>query len=445
MGRSRADEILREWSTVAKNSHRPDFAPRPQRQGVRALTAGLIAAAVVILLCVAVIGPLLAGPGPVAASPSPSASSPFVPMPTWTLTPFWKATPTESPTPAVTRVVSDATVVGRIANCASPLGWSYTVSGSDLYMICYGSNVPDSDDHPYIARVDLATNKVKATYGTDLLMTYSDKVAVADGNLWYDVTLGSACIPPKCDGFHRLERFDVATGKRTLDRPNVELEGYAAGYLWVRYLSSTNTNSKGQLIKLDPKTGAEVARIPFTMDVVQFACGSLWGLTTSDWTMADEKTTVARIDPSDGRILASFVEPGRLSPPQSVGSECWARARSRTANWPGYDYPDHLVRIGQSGIEDRSPSLVPTDQGDTATAHVAILEGTFWLVTEPAGPDEITVTLQRLDPSTWQPSGTTWRCVATGYRGDELTGIDGSIWTYDNDGGVSRLAIPAGE
>jgi hypothetical protein len=436
MDRSRADDILREWSAVASNARRPLSAPR-RRMTRTALPVGLLAAAVLALAAVLVFSLLYRGNQTV--GPSPSSS------PGLTASPSELASPTPSLTPEATPAVRDATVVASIPNCENPLRWSYAISGNDLYIICYGSNVPDSDSFPYIARADLTTGKVKATYGTDLVMTYAYTVAVADGNLWYDVTLGSACIPPGCDGFHRLERFDVATGKRTLDLPNVELEGSAFGYLWVRDLSPANPNSKGQLVKLDPKTGQKKGAIPFDMDRVELACGSLWGLTTSDGTTANEKTTVARIDPADGSILASFTEPGWLFAPQSVGSECWARARCSTDSWPGYDYPDQLVRIGQSGIEDRSPSFAPANQGGTAQPYVAILDGTFWLVSQPADfADQVTVTLQRLDSSTWEPSGPTWRCVATGYPGDALAGIDGSIWTYDNDSGVARLDIPLG-
>jgi hypothetical protein len=432
MGRSRADDILREWSAVASNARRPLSAPR-RHMTRTSLPAGLLAAAALALVAVLVFSLIGRANQTVGPSASPIASPTASPSPS--------ATPTASPPLEASSAVRDATVVGRIANCDTPIGWSYTVDGNDLYMVCYGSNEPDSDSHPYIARVDLATNKVKATYGTDLVMTYAYTVAVAGGNLWYDVTLGSACIPSNCDGFHRLERYDLATGKRTLDLPNAELYGYAFGYVWVAYLFSADTSARGELVKLDPKTGAEKGRIPFDMEQVQFACGSMWGLTTSDWGTARTKTTVTRIDPADGRVLASFTEPGGLDKLQSVGGECWARVYP-AAESPTADYADHFVRIGQSGVEARSPSFAPADQGDSEWTSVAILGGTFWLARETAG--EPSATLQRLDPSTWKASGPTWRCVSGGYQGDAFAGIDGSVWAFDNDFGLTRLDIPLG-
>ena len=371
------------------------------------------------------IGPSASSSGSATGSPegSPSESA-------------TASSPTPTATASVPAEIREASAVATVPDCQVISGWSYTISGDDLYMICY-----DGESHPYIARIDFTSNKVKSTYGTELLMTYAYTVAVADGSLWYDVTLGSACLPDigSCDGFHRLFRFDVATRKRTLDMPNVRLEASALGYLWVRDTSASDTTPLGQLRKLDPKTGKEAGRIPFTMDRLQFACGSMWGLSVSDRGTVEQKTTVARIDPADGQILASFTDPGALDRLQSVGSECWARA------YPAVDgnaamFADHFVRIGQSGVEGRSPGFVPSDQGDTSWTHVEILNGTFWLVSDAIG--DPSATLQRLDPSTWEPSGPRWHCVSGGGYAETFTVIDGSVWTPDNDFGLARLDMP---
>jgi hypothetical protein len=151
---------------------------------------------------------------------------------------------------------------------------------------------------------------------------------------------------------------------------------------------------------------------------------------------------LARIEPSDGRVLASFSVPGLLSSLQSVGSECWGRVAPGASDPYTAYFADHFIRIGDSGVEYTSPLFYPNSRlGPLTETYVDIQAGSFWLVND----DRLTrATLQRLDPSTWQPTGTPWRSGASGYQGDPFAIIGGSVWVFDDAGGISRLAIPLG-
>lgn len=105
-------------------------------------------------------------------------------------------------------------------------------------------------------------------------------------------------------------------------------------------------------------------------------------------------------------------------------------------------YPDHFIRIGDSGVEYTSPLFhLENKSGSLSETYVDIGGGSFWLVSD----DRVsTATLQRLDPSTWQPTGTLWQSAASGYQGDPFAMIGGSVWVFDDGGGLSRLDIQVG-
>ncbi len=340
-----------------------------------------------------------------------------------------------------TATVVEATLVARVADCQNPLGWDYAVSGNDLFVVCAASdsqNPSAGSGGPYVARVDLTTNKVTATYRYKATMTYIEKMTVDSGILWFEAIVGGSGCAGDCHGWRRVEGFDVATRKNTVEIPDVELVGSSDGYIWVRDSLAEN----GPLRKLDPKTGKEKGRIPLNVDAAQVACGSLWGITANNVGTDNPSTTLARIEPSDGRVLASFSVPGLLSSLQSVGSECWGRVAPGASDPYTAYFADHFIRIGDSGVEYTSPLFYPNSRlGPLTETYVDIQAGSFWLVND----DRLTrATLQRLDPSTWQPTGTPWRSGASGYQGDPFAIIGGSVWVFDDAGGISRLAIPLG-
>ncbi len=239
----------------------------------RRRVAGLVGLAT----CVALAGGLLLRL-PAATSPSTGASaSPSIGP---TESPYASPLPSASPTPGATATAVEATVVARIADCQNPLGWDYTVSGNDLFVVCdavNGQSPTAGAGGAYIARVDLTTNKVTATYRYKTPITSIEGMTIADGSLWWSGIFGGSGCAGDCGGWRRLERFDVATGKNTVEIPDVALVGSASGYIWVRDTLAEN----GPLRKLDPKTGKEQGSIPLgSTDNEQFACGSLWGMTT---------------------------------------------------------------------------------------------------------------------------------------------------------------------
>ncbi len=291
----------------------------------------------------------------------------------------------------------------------------------------------------YIARVDLTTNAVVATFRYEKPISYIQGVAVDGESLWWDLTFTSGC-SSECKGVRHLERVDVATGKNTLDLPDVQLEGTALGFVWVRNLTGGMEATEGPLRKLDPKTGEDKGSIPFGMPGVQFACGSLWGLTRSNWATDEASTTVARIDPANGTVLAKFSLPGWLGGLESVGGECWAAVAPAGTDLYAADHPDHFVRIGDLGVEYTSPRFALNNvMGGASSTSVTVQGGAFWVVRSTT---KGSATLQRLDTS-WRPSGTLWQARSSSSHGnDAFAFIDGSVWLFDDEGGISRLDIP---
>ena len=395
-----------------------------------------VAGFVGLAACVVLAGGLILE---ISARTSPSSGPSSGPSISPTVSPSASPRPSESPTPGASATSVQATVVARVADCQNPLGWDYAVSGNDLFVVCEPANPPSSNagpGGPYVARVDLTTNKVTATYRYKTTMTYIEGLTVDGGSLWFYGIFGGSGCAGDCRGWRRLERFDVATGKNTLEIPDVELVGSSSGYIWARDSLVEN----GPLRKLDPKTGKEMGRFPFNMGRAQFACGSLWGITGKDLGTADAGATVARIDPADGTILASFAVQGMPGSLQSVGEECWANVEPAGDDPYTAYYADHFIRLGDSGLQYTSPLFhLENQSGSTSTTFVDIQGGSFWLVSDGAA-----ATLQRLDPSTWQPTGTLWQIGASGYQGDPFAIIGGSFWVFDDAGGLSRLDIAPG-
>jgi hypothetical protein len=394
----------------------------------------LLAAATLALLAIFLFGLGSRSNGPaVGASSSASSSASYAPAQS---TEAASTRPSASGSQAAgTRA---AAVVATVPNCSPHAGWLHAVSGDDLFVVCYDT----SNGVPYVARLNMTTNKVVATYRPDpakLIFTYIDHVAVDGGQLWMDGSLGSACIAP-CTGFRHLVRIDLATGETAQDLSDWGYRGDGLGFVWA-------SNQGGQLVKLDPATGAEKGRVAFKSESLQFACGSMWGLTVDNPSSDAPTTTVARIDPADGKVLATFKEQGYIGELAQIGSECWAPAFTGTA--PGgtsQSHPaNHFDRIGQSGIDFRSP-IIPTSLG-----YAAVFQGTFWAVlasTSDAPGEQSPVpgvpgSMLRIDPANWQATGQTW--TFSGGAPDFAAG--GAVWGSGpvTDATVlQRLDVPLG-
>ena len=432
MDRSRADDVLREWSTVAKSARRPFSAPKP-RLTRTALPAGLLAGATLVVAIVFVIGFGSRSNQPVATGSS-SAS------PTATASASPSASGLASPT--ATAVASQgagtpATVVASVPNCdISVFSGSQLVpviSGGDMFIECA---LPDSG-REIVARMNLTTNKVVQTYpaypayDTNVLRGF----AVAGGALWVQNDNGSGCSQSQsCTGFYHVLRVDLVSGIVTRDLVDTILIGVRPGYVLAGDIKS------GHDLKLDPATGDSMGQVPSTLAGAKEVCGSLWN---RDINYSGNTTSFVRLDPA-GTVLASFTEPGTVEELQQVGDECWAVEHTYAIGTDGFghDTSYHFIRITPSGIDFRSPIL---HEG----THAAIFDGTFWMLTpgaaDPSSPTNSNplTTMQRIDPATWQPAGPVW--TYTGSAPAFAAG--GSIWAAQAGSpspALDRLDVPLG-
>ncbi len=305
------------------------------------------------------------------------------------------------------------------------------VSGGDMFIECA---LPDSG-REIVTRVNLSTNKVVKTYATSMGNGVESYFAVAGGALWIEIGNGSAC-SSTCTGFFHVFRIDLASGNVTGDLIDRTLVGVENGYIVVADLS-------GHFFELDPVTGDSKGQISSTLAALagaDDACGSAWGV---DSNVFNSGATVTRMDPANGNVLASFTEPGMIGPIQQVGNECWAVAWTAMNGGDGTDF--HFDRITPSGIDFRSP-IMPTG------TRVDIFGGTFWSLTDGTADTSMATssnpltTMQRVDPSTWQPAGPIW--TYTGAAPAFAAG--GSLWAANAlmygapPTAVDRLDVPMG-
>jgi hypothetical protein len=433
MDRSRADDVLREWSTVAKNARRPFSAPKP-RLTRSALPAGLLAGATLVVAIVFVIGFGSRSNQPVASgSPTPSASA--------TASATASASPSASgiASPTATAVASQvagtpASVVASVPNCditvfSGSQHLPAIVSGGDIFIECA---LPDSG-REIVVRVNLATNMVVKAYATYMGNGIEQRFAVVGGALWVEIDNGSGCSLP-CLGFLHVFRIDLVSGNVTLDLVDRSLAGVESGYVLVADLS-------GHVFKLDPATGDSKGQVPPALAGAEEVCGSLWVRSNN---YSDNTTSFERLDPANGKVLASFTEPGTVADLQQVGNECWAVEDAYSLG-PDKAGPDlyQFIRIAPSGIDFRSPIL---HEG----THAAIFDGTFWMLT-PGAADPMTpvtnsnplTTMQRIDPATWQPAGPVWTYTGSG----PAFAAGGSLWAAQAGSPswtLDRLDVPLG-
>jgi hypothetical protein len=376
-------------------------------------TAGLA----VVLVSVLASGPL-SGAGPGTVSPSAAVGYP-------TATPGNSGESSNAPTaehspaadsslagtsptdmPSLPPGTSLARVTAR-PHCETFTGQGRpTVSGNAIYAICgydpladssaAAGSSPAADYSPITIRsIDATTGKTIATYPiTDLPGQIAARLAV-DNGLWYSTDLAGACVYPCTPLTRRLARLDLASGQVTFSLDGSILRGDGLGYVW----ASPDASGGTILTKIDPVT-LKTSTIPWNGGEVEIACSSLWSLARSP-----QGTVITRVDPATGRVLATFTEPGDIRGLQQTPEGCWAidylgTKTEASGGTRSYRY----VRVGSSSVESRSPIFTLSDLG---FSPLSILDGTFWLADERAA-DEVTVTLRRLDPSTWQPVGTAW-------------------------------------
>jgi hypothetical protein len=355
---------------------------------------------------------------PLSASPAPSASA-------------------SRPTADASQVAETraAAAVASVPNCditGLNVESSPVISGSDMFILCALSG----SGSQVVARVNLTTNKLVKTY----LATYPTgeltEFAIDGGALW--VAMGHNCIDP-CTGVFHVLRVDLASGKVTRDLVDRMLVGVASSYVLVSDYPFRHD------FKLDPATGNSKGQIPAALAAATDACGSRWS-TNTNGTDNDATTTLQRLD-ANGKVLASFTEPGTVEDLQQIGNECWAIEQTGSLANPDYIggtavYPSAIYRfihITPSGVDFRSPAYA-------AGAQAEIFDGTFWTMTVSSADNsdlDVMSTMQRIDPATWQPTGAIWTYTGAA----PVFSGGGSLWAAESgepSPALDRLDVPLG-
>jgi hypothetical protein len=226
-------------------------------------------------------------------------------------------------------------------------------------------------------------------------------------------------------------RVDLNSGRVTRDLVDTSIVGVVSDYVVV-------LDKTGKEVKLDPSTGDAIAQVPPALAGAEQFCGSLWNRDQN----SDGTTTFKRLDPSSGKVLASFTEQSMVDEPRQVGGQCWAVARTTGIGADGFLHISYrFIRITPSGIDFRGPILPDGSQA-------AIFDGTLWKLTPGAAdptssnPNPLT-TMQRIDPATSQPAGPVWT-----YTGSAPAfAADGSLWAAQAGNpsqALDRLNVPLG-
>jgi hypothetical protein len=297
------------------------------------------------------------------------------------------------------------------------------VSGNTIYAICA------SNPLTAIRAIDATTGRTIATYEiTDPPGQIAAALAV-DSGLWYSTGRAGACVEGSCPTLiSRVTRLDLASRQVTFSLDGYLLAGDGLGYVWASPYSTSQT-----LMKIDPVT-LKTSTIPWHYGAVEIACGSLWGLNLSGTWPDPQSTTITRVDPATGSVLATFTEPGVVSGLQQTPAGCWAVDYLGAKAGPdgGQTHSHRYLNVGSSSIESRSPVFA----GSAGNSSLTILDGTFW-INWTEGEFNL---LQRLDPASWQRVGPAW--VLPEYWCSVIA-AGGAIWVQ-RDLTLERLDIPLG-
>jgi hypothetical protein len=314
------------------------------------------------------------------------------------------------------------------------------VSGDTIYAACdnpaatTGASPNPAAGLSLIRTFNATTGKTVGTYSVPVLDEGVYHLEV-DNGLWYST--GPFC-PMGCPVFTpHVRRMDLTSHKVTLDLAGWEVASDGLGYVWAQKHDQVGP----ALLKIDPATG-NTSQIPWKYQRVEVACGALWGLDNSkEWL----STTVARVDPATGNVLASFTDAGYIRDLQQTADGCWAREDLKQPAGSSNNSA-RFVKIGSSGIAAGSPAF-SVSWGD----NLSILDGTFWIFTPPS--DSEWTYLQRIDPASWQRVGTVWalRFYPPGWnQAAYVRGLfaAGAIWVMTDSGAPTgdyrRLDIQVG-
>jgi hypothetical protein len=317
---------------------------------------------------------------------------------------------------------------GTFQGQSSPVVFGLVVFDQTIYAACD----PVTTDWPAIHAIDATTGKTDTIYDVnDPIVT--GQYLVVDNGLWFSNSNYGACSKGQCQPLvQHVRKMDLESKKVTFNIDGWHVFGDGFGYVWAA--------SSNALMKINPDTN-KTSQIAWKSGTPEIACGGLWGL-KSTFT-ADNKpidTTIARVDPDTGVILATYTEPGSVFGLQWGADGCWGielvppsgSDASPAASGPTESY--RFVKIGQTGIEARSATFT----WSIYTGGLLMLDGTFWVQGQTESSAKY---LQRLDPVSWQRVGPIWVPEASYW--DRPIAAGGAIWVQ-TDNQLQRLDIPLG-
>jgi streptogramin lyase len=245
-----------------------------------------------------------------------------------------------------------------------------------------------------------------------------DPNAIVAGSdaLWAALNAGSG------NGGGKLVRLNLATG--TIERTR-KIDGFLTGSairvgdsIWIGSNGDSTDTKPGALLKLDWRSGAIVARVPFDRPVfgMAYGGGAVWVI------VGRAPATIVRIDPASGRVNGM---PIQIDSNRVIGLAFGEGALWATAYENGV-----LVRIGPKDGSVRRIRLGGSPVGLTVEA------GAVWVALRANG------TLVRVDAKTMQIIG---KPIATGGLSTWVTAVAGSVWVSNQaDGTVVRVDEKAG-
>ncbi len=221
MDRSRADTILREWSSVARNARRPLSSPKPHKTWT-ALPAGLLAGATLVIVVVFAVGlgsrsNRTGGGGGPSASPAAveSAIPSSVPSPSATVVPSVgpSAVPsasTTSPALATTSATPGALSFSRTGSMATERQFQSATLLADGRVLVAGGKTADSWTSS-AELYDPATGTFSATGSMTTPRAFHTATLLADGRV---LIVGGNGLTSSYG--MSAELYDPATGKFSL-------------------------------------------------------------------------------------------------------------------------------------------------------------------------------------------------------------------------------------
>ena len=352
----------------------------------------------------------IAGAGTPSSEAPPSGwdQSIWSPPDTWPSPTGEEPTPTDSPN-ANSSAPPGTRKPGILAHakCAMTMGsLPIAVSGNTIYAGC-DNDAPVSTASPAPARslsvlrsFDAGTGRTIATYDIPV-PDESIYDLVVDNGLWYST--GPFCFMSCPPSTPHVYRMDPDSHKVTFKLTGWEVTADGLGAVWAERRDQAGPT----LMRIDPIT-FRTTEIPWSAQRVEIGCGALWGFSNSSDYFS---TTIARVDPNTGKVLAIYAEPGHVYDLKQTSDGCWA-SEELAASAGSKGNPARFVKIGPSGIEATSPVFDLL----WGAFGLRILDGTFWVMS-PFQSSEWTC-LQRLDPSSWQLVGTNWALLLFPPGGD---------------------------